>query len=191
MLSENFASALREIRQQMQALVKENEMLHKRIDELGKQIDKSDERIFKQQSKRIRQAAASDDYESLATMASNAPSLVDAELIRLSTPVETIQPLNTAAVPNNALVANLIAAAREGRIAPLPQEKPLPNDRNIQRALLQLESNGAVMAREAQLQQQNQQRMEALAREEYKRRNNAIRSRSPEWAMEGDEIIDY
>ena len=164
MLSENFASALREIRIQMQALVKENEMLHKRVDEMQKQIDRSDEKIFRQQSKRIRQAAAADDYRSLEALAPNATSLVDAELIRMSTPVEPIQPLNMGGTPDNALIANLIAAAREGRIAPLPQKKPLPDDRNIQRALLQLESNGAVMAREAPLQPQNQQRMAPITR---------------------------
>jgi len=191
MLSENFASALREIRIQMQALVKENELLHRRVDEMQKQIDRSDDKVFRQQSKRIRQAAAADDYETLQTLNTGAISPVDAELIRLSTPIETIQPLSTETVPNNALVAGMIQAAREGRLVAPPRQTAPPTNDNIQRALAQLSINGEAMATEAKLRQQNELRMQAAAQMEYRKRNNAMRSRSPEWAMEGDEIIDY
>jgi len=191
MLSENFASALRDIRIQMQALVKENELLTKRVDEMQKQIDRSDDKVFRQQSKRIRQAAAADDYETLSTLNTGSISPVDAEIIRLAMPAETIESTSPAGVPNNALLAGMIQASREGRLVPPPRQTAPPANDNIQRALAQLSINGEAMATEAKLRQQNELRMQAAAQQEYRKRNNAMRSRSPEWAMEGDEIIDY
>lgn len=190
MLSENFATALREIRLQMQALVKENEVLHKRIDELSKEVEQSSDRVFRQQSKRIRQAAAANDFDSLEALNSGAISPADAELIRLTTPAETIQPIQVG-TPNNALVANMIAAAREGRIAPLPQEKPLPNNRNIERAYSQLKANSTQMAAQAELQRNNQERMDAIAIQKYKEHNNALGQRNPNWGVFDNQIIDY
>lgn len=190
MLSQDFASALAQIRNQIAGLIKENLMLHKRIDELTKKLEQSDERIFKQQSKRIRQAAASNDYQSLEGFDTSGVSPADAELIRLSTPVETIEPLQVG-TPNNALVANMIAAAREGRIAPLPQERPLPDNRNIERAYSQLKANSTQMAAQAELQKQNQQRLDAIAMQKYKDQNNALGQRNPNWGVFDGEIIDY
>ncbi|EHA63757.1 hypothetical protein [Synechococcus sp. WH 8016] len=191
MLSQDFASALGQIRNELAGLVKENQLLHKRIDDLTKQVEQSDERIFKQQSKRIRQAAAANDFDSLEALNSGAISPVDAELIRLAMPVETIQPI-AAATPNNALVLNMITAAREGRFAPPLQQRSVPDTRNIERVHLQLKANAAAMAQQAQIQRDNQQRLDAIKQAEYKKQNNALVQRSPLWGMDSDgKIIDY
>lgn len=185
MLSQDFASALREIRNQMQTLVRQNEQLQRQVDELEQRVEKSDERVFRQQSKRIRQAALAGDSDALETLSSNAPSVVDAELIRLSQQAQPVDVINFG-TPNNALLAGMIQAHREGRLIAPARSEPQALTSNIEKAMTQLKTNSVAMTQESLRQKELDKQRAELERREYLKANNALGTRSEIWRMDNE-----
>lgn len=185
MLSREFGQALREVRMQLSALAQENKELRQLIDDLTKKVESSEEQTIKQQSLKIRQAAALGDEATLAALNTSGISPVDAELIRLSLPAKQEQPVPPLVV-NTQLVANMVAAAKSRQVPLLPQEVPLRQNPNISRMQAQLKANNVAMAAEAELRKQRQLDSDAAQRKDYLSKNNAMLTRSSTWMMDGD-----
>ena len=187
MLSQDFARALAQVRMQLSALAQENKELRQLIEDLTTKVNNTEEQTVKQQSQRIRQAAALGDVATLSALNTSGISPVDAELIRLSLPVKQEHPLQLPVV-NTQLVANMVAAAKSRQVPLLPQEVPLRQNPNIARMQAQLQANNVAMASEAEQIKQRQLAANAREQKDYLSRNNAMLTRSPHWAMNSEDF---
>lgn len=140
-VSQDFAGALREIRQHIDVLTRENLALKQELAEVRKIATSAQTASVTQRRALTMQAIARQDPEQMRHLSNTAADPIDAELLRLFAPVEDTVPAQLNVNPEH--VAQLLANFRQDPL--VPQQAPLDEEaartQRISQAYGQMQAN--------------------------------------------------
>lgn len=186
-VSQDFKDSMRILQMEMQKLQRENATLRKEFDDLKKLVEASDEVNVRKKDDVVKRAAISGDVDKINSLATDANSIVQDEMLRQALPVMQPQSLTVTKIRGD-LVDNFIQAFTDGHIEKFPftrKEKEPRRKPNYNAQIAgQLRANSQQMLLESELQKKRIADRERRSMKEQKERNNALARFSPIWEIE-------